>query len=1078
MASSSSSHQQNEEPPRRRRNVCLRLYDFINCRGREHNDQEHHAFSGIEPRKVDESRRLYDVFINHRGPDVKDTLASSSSSHQQNEEPHNDQEHHAFSGIEPPGIRRKVDESRRLYDVFINHRGPDVKDTLATQLYNSLRELGISAFLDSKEKELGDSLPSTIETAIRSAAVHIAIFSKKYAESPWCLAELVLMLQSKAKIVPVFYDVQPGVLRHIEKGVYADAFTNYEKKSRYLQKLKEWKEALQSVSFLTGEEFNGDCKNIVSAVQKEYERIKPKLPVAKYPVGLHKLVQDFEKECLDELVHDFESQCRMSEEGKDKPKIVGIFGMGGIGKTTLSKELFNRKRSQYSRGCFLFDVREAYVKREVPSLQMQLVKDIFDENPSNFKSIEEGASYIEDCIARSNDLSFLVILDDIDHADQLDAFSSIHKSRNSLVIVTTRDVGVLVNTGITTGYNLKGMDRAAAKELFCWHAFQQPHPTNGYEDLVNAFLDGCGGLPLSLQVLGRHVRGRDKNYWRLELKKVSTMLPQDIKQRLKISFDSLDNEEKQIFMDIACFFINGMKKMALRIWEGSRWNGEHALQKLKDKCLVEEIEIRAMRGNELLKGLVLRPLWGNELVLRMHDCLRDLGREMSDELRTRMWRLQDIESMGLEGFQSILSSNRRCFGSLEERSMKATIRYFIGNSNGWSHTSTSLLWLEIHFNSYVFKNRTQMRSIPSWIPLQNLQYLAISNGDLIRLWESDVKQPSSLKELWIEKTILEEFPHLTRMSNHLEKVVLNGKEIPIEWFFFVESLKTANLSGDDKYATFESSSSHVVLNGIEFRGLVALNNKGQSPTVESPMSSLRKVEFERQHSVTKVLISGYHYPNLESLHLAEMRNLTVVDLSDLSHLSCFKRLSIEHCNELNCLELDDCANLKEVYIADLPKLVKISIHHCSKLETVIIKRCEKLQNIAGIEEWPTLKHMEIPLCNGVAIRNCIHSLQRVPCEHMMVIESAAEGAESTLGAHLFSQWIAAEEVIQLGAHVFPQWIQLGLHEDNLVETMADVGSLGAIIYCAVVAIHCPFSTRRVIVVGSRSLSSLVSAILF
>ncbi|KAH9288602.1 hypothetical protein KI387_032719, partial [Taxus chinensis] len=1042
-------------------------------------------------------------------------MASSSSSHQQNEEPHNDQEHHAFSGIEPPGKRRKVDESRRLYDVFINHRGPDVKDTLATQLYISLQELGIRAFLDSKEKELGDSFSSTIETAIRSAAVHIAIFSKNYAESPWCLVELVLMLQSKAKIVPVFYDVQPGELRHIEKGVYADAFTNYEKKSRYLQKLKEWKEALQSVSFLTGEEFNGDCKNIVSAVQKELERLKPKLPVAKYPVGLHKLVQDFEKECLDELVDDFESQCRMSEEGKDKPKIVGIFGMGGIGKTTLSKELFNRKRSQYSRRCFLFDVREAYVKREVPSLQMQLVKNIFGENPSDFKSIDQGASYIEDCITRNNDLSFLVILDDIDHAEQLDAFSSIHKSRNSLVIVTTRDVGVLVSTGITTGYNLKGMDRAAAKELFCWHAFQQPHPTNGYEDLVNAFLDGCGGLPLSLQVLGRHVCGRDKNYWRLELKKVSTMLPQDIKQRLKISFDSLDNEEKQIFMDIACFFINKMKKMALRIWEGSGWNGEHALQKLKDKCLVEEIEAEAWRGD------------GDELVLRMHDHLRDLGREMSDELSPRMWRRQDIESMGLEGFQFILSSNWRCFGSVKERSMNATIRYFIGNSNGWSHTSTSLLWLEIHFarSRYIskwiplqdhfsnYKNRTQMIGIPSWIPLQNLQYLAISFGDLIRLWQSDVKQPSSLKELYIKDTTLEEFPGLIRMSNRLEKVVLNGTEIPIEWLSFLESLKSANLSRDNDgyaafgssfsrvkigYATFESSSSHVVLKGLQFRGLVALNNKGQSPTVESPMSSLRKVEFGRQHSVTKVLISGYHYPNLESLHLTDMDNLTDVDLISvttlvsleltacynlksisgishltnlkvlkikecskieelpglshltnlkvlkikecskfeelpgLSHLSCLKKVSIVACTKLKSvsgishltnlkvlkikgcskfevhpeklppglshltnlkvfkslcrpeieelpvlshLELDECANLKVVYISSLPKLVKISIHHCSELETVKIERCEKLQNIAGIERCEKLQNMEILLCNGVAIRNCIHSLQ-------------------------------------------------------------------------------------------------------
>ncbi|GLJ30719.1 hypothetical protein SUGI_0608860 [Cryptomeria japonica] len=97
-------------------------------------------------------------------------MASSSSSHQKN------QGFNAFSGIEPAGKRRKVSESSRLFDVFINHRGPDVKQTLATQLYNSLKEVGIQAFFDSEEKQLGDLFTSTIETAIKSASVHIAIF--------------------------------------------------------------------------------------------------------------------------------------------------------------------------------------------------------------------------------------------------------------------------------------------------------------------------------------------------------------------------------------------------------------------------------------------------------------------------------------------------------------------------------------------------------------------------------------------------------------------------------------------------------------------------------------------------------------------------------------------------------------------------------------------------------------------------------------------------------------------------------------------------------------------------------------
>ncbi|GLJ33632.1 hypothetical protein SUGI_0676030 [Cryptomeria japonica] len=67
-------------------------------------------------------------------------MASSSASRRRNDE------HDAFSGIEPRGISRKLDESSRVFDVFINHRGPDVKQTVGLQLYKSLTELGIHTF--------------------------------------------------------------------------------------------------------------------------------------------------------------------------------------------------------------------------------------------------------------------------------------------------------------------------------------------------------------------------------------------------------------------------------------------------------------------------------------------------------------------------------------------------------------------------------------------------------------------------------------------------------------------------------------------------------------------------------------------------------------------------------------------------------------------------------------------------------------------------------------------------------------------------------------------------------------------
>ncbi|GLJ07628.1 hypothetical protein SUGI_0071210 [Cryptomeria japonica] len=64
------------------------------------------------------------------------------------------------------------------FDVFINHRGPDVKRILTSRIYDILDNMKITAFLDSEELEYGDFLPTTIETAIRGATLHIANFSR------------------------------------------------------------------------------------------------------------------------------------------------------------------------------------------------------------------------------------------------------------------------------------------------------------------------------------------------------------------------------------------------------------------------------------------------------------------------------------------------------------------------------------------------------------------------------------------------------------------------------------------------------------------------------------------------------------------------------------------------------------------------------------------------------------------------------------------------------------------------------------------------------------------------------------
>ncbi|XP_057846589.2 disease resistance protein RUN1-like [Cryptomeria japonica] len=545
-------------------------------------------------------------------------MASSSSSPQQYED--------SFAS-EPPS--KRIKSATSLYDVFINHRGSDVKQSLVRELYNSLEESNIRVFLDSAVLEFGETVPSTIANVIQSALVHIVIFSKHYAQSAWCLDELLLMLQTHATIIPVFYDVKPSEIRK-QKGTYTDALTTYEKKGKHLDKLDKWREALQAVSKIDGYcknhlDDSSLCKKIVSAVLRQ---LKKSFPSAKYPVG------------LDELVEDFEISCDLMRKKNESAKFVAIYGMTGIGKTTLAREIFNRKQREYEASSFLFDVSKKSGRGQLPSLQMKLVKDLLHETPPEIFDVTQGKSILKSRL-RCHSPSFLMVLDDIDHVEQLDALvitNKLNQPGKNLVIITTSDEQILTWAGITDRYHLKKMDRKFGRKLFCCHAFHEAHASTGYEDLVESFVDVCEGLPLSLQVLGKNVYGKTRDNWQLELEKVSETLPQELKQKLRISFDSLNEDEKQIFMDIACFFVDKQKSVALRVWDGTGWSGLHALQNLKNKGLVEEVEQLSWNG----------PQWHDDRVsLRMHRHLRVMGREIADgiDFPRRLWRHQDLKSL-------------------------------------------------------------------------------------------------------------------------------------------------------------------------------------------------------------------------------------------------------------------------------------------------------------------------------------------------------------------------------------------------------------------------------------------------
>lgn len=389
------------------------------------------------------------------------------------------------------------------YQVFINHRGEDTKRNIASLIYHKLKSYGLQVFWDKDGQHTGNTICSALQEAIGSSSVRIAIFSKNYAHSTWCLAELCWMLKPShdSRVIPVFYDVEPADLRHIERGPYAQAFSKHRQRLP-MEVVNEWREALKAAASIFGLPFKTNESDYGEFVEKignmviKLVRWDP-LEVAAHPVGLQQTLKD-----LDDHI-----------QKQSSTKVIVLAGLGGIGKSTLAKYIFNLRCSEFNRASYLCNVRET---TDLTSLQRQLLSDLRGLN----RDIHN--TFIGKPILRNSlkGLKILIVLDDVDDREKIKSVVDLDAVEpGSLILITSRYKDIMGGSSASTLlYDVKPLKRNHARELFCHHAFRQLNPPEKYEDSVEDFLKMCGGLPLSLEVFGEQLAGKlDRTYWKRQL---------------------------------------------------------------------------------------------------------------------------------------------------------------------------------------------------------------------------------------------------------------------------------------------------------------------------------------------------------------------------------------------------------------------------------------------------------------------------------------------------------------------------------------------------------------------------------
>ncbi|VVA19695.1 PREDICTED: TMV resistance [Prunus dulcis] len=507
------------------------------------------------------------------------------------------------------------------YDVFLSFRGKDTRQTFTDHLYWTLKDNEVNAYIDENELRRGENIPDELKHAIERSRISVIVFSKRYADSTWCLEELEKIMECRRArlgqmVLPVFYNVDPTHVRK-QTGSFAQAFRRHEERFREdKDKVQRWRYAFTEAANLAGANLRNTDGYEGKFIRKIVDHITRKL----------------NNTCLDVATNQIGIESRVREVSNylnvgrsDDVRIIGIWGMVGLGKTVVAKAIFNKFHQRFEGKSFLSKVREG----DMVKLQNQLLCDILKPAKKKVRSIAEGTKEIK---KRLSSIRALVIIDDVDCHKKLDELAIKRDSfgPGSRIVITTTNAHFLRILEVDDTYFPPAMSNEEALQLLCCRAFTERHPSDEeYLELSRKVVEYCGGLPLALEVLGSYLCKRTKREWRSALRKLKRKPHGEIHEKLKISYDGLiDDEVQAIFLDICCFFIGMNKDHVTAILDGCDFDPLLGIGELHDRCLVSVDE-----GNNLM----------------MHDLLRDMGREIVREKspgirgkRSRLWDPEDV----------------------------------------------------------------------------------------------------------------------------------------------------------------------------------------------------------------------------------------------------------------------------------------------------------------------------------------------------------------------------------------------------------------------------------------------------